>query len=154
MLDHIDLMCAVCAEQSQKKEIAEYARFHQENDPSIGDLIPARATDEGDTFWGHTSGDVEWWYGLPQYADLAEEVGLLRRERDHFCHREQSGLREILGLYRGIAEERERCAKIADEEMQDYRDAMEGACRADFGKLDYAVSVCHLIAQRIREGKQ
>lgn len=84
MLDHIELMCAVCAEADQKEQIARYANFHQEWECTIGDLLPARPTPEGDTFWGHTSGDVDWWYTLPQYADPAREMTRLRIERDHF----------------------------------------------------------------------
>lgn len=93
MLDNVELFCAACAEIDQAKQIARYAEY---DDPfgiscTIGDLVPARPTPEGDTFWGHSSGDCSWWYALPQYErtdkrpiGLARELDLIRRERDHF----------------------------------------------------------------------
>lgn len=44
-LEHVRLRCEACATTEQ--------------------VIPARPTPEGDTFWGHTSGDVDWWRELP-----------------------------------------------------------------------------------------
>jgi len=88
MLNHVELMCAECAYKDQVEVIAERAKIRSSvlSDPNstfIGDLIPARPTPEGDTFWGQTSGDVEWWYALKQYHDRDKEMTLLKRERDH-----------------------------------------------------------------------
>jgi hypothetical protein len=83
-LDHTKLLCAVCAEASEVENIKQYASFHDPASPTIGDLVPARPTPEGDTFWGHTSGDVGWWYRLSQYVDVARELPLLKIERDKF----------------------------------------------------------------------
>lgn len=83
--DYINLLCAVCGEKSEVESIAKYAHFHDPASPTIGDLVPARPTPEGDTFWGHTSGDVLWWYCLPQYVDDAREMVQLKIERDKFC---------------------------------------------------------------------
>lgn len=102
-LDYVELFCATCAEGDQKDTIAKYADFHRDTDSTIGDLVPARPTPEGDTFWGQTSGDVEWWYALPQYADIRREVAQLRRERDHFVDSHQRALEHELSLYREIS---------------------------------------------------
>lgn len=83
MLDNVVLFCAECAEKNQVAQIKQYDFQHHPHSSSIGDLIPARPTPEGDTFWGQTSGDVEWWYALRQYSDRDKEMALLKRERDH-----------------------------------------------------------------------
>lgn len=64
-LEHVDLRCEACATSEQTKQIAACAHFHHPSHLTIGYLVPARPTAEGDTFWGHTSGDVDWWLGLP-----------------------------------------------------------------------------------------
>ncbi len=92
----VRLLCAECAEKDQVEAIQMYAIWHQPMDCGIGNLIPARPTPEGDTFWGHTSGDVEFWYKLRQYTDEERERNQLRLERDHFCAREQQALRDWL----------------------------------------------------------
>lgn len=102
MLNHIELMCAACAETDQVEQIERYASFHQEWEPGIGNLIPARPTPEGDTFWGHTSGDVAWWYNLPQYVDAAREMKLLRIERDHFQQRSEADATSWLEVFREL----------------------------------------------------
>lgn len=109
-LNQIELSCATCAEAGQQEAIARYAEWHQPMDCGIGNLIPARPTPEGDTFWGHTSGDVEWWYRLPQYQDTERETKQLRLERDHFCRREQFALNDYL---EAVAIIRARDAEIA-----------------------------------------
>jgi hypothetical protein len=84
MLDYVELACSVCATEQQKEQIAQYASFHNKHDCGIGDLVPARPTPEGDTFWGHTSGDVDWWYALPQYNNWELELAQVRMERDNY----------------------------------------------------------------------
>jgi hypothetical protein len=81
---HVELLCAVCGEADQVDEIARYASFTQPHDSGIGDLVGARPTPDGDGFWGHTSGDVNWWYRLPQYVDPMRELQRMRLERDYF----------------------------------------------------------------------
>jgi hypothetical protein len=116
-LNDIDLLCAECAEAAQREAIARYACFHQATDPTIGNLVPARPTPEGDTFWGHTSGDVEWWYALPQYLDPAKELDRVRIERDDFMRREQQASKDWLkairenGALRRRLEEREEAVQ-------------------------------------------
>lgn len=81
--DALDLLCAVCSETNQAAQIARYAEFHQDMDCTIGDLVPARPTADGDNFWGHSSGDIEWWFRLPQYKDAERDAARCRIERDH-----------------------------------------------------------------------
>jgi len=105
-LDNVDLRCAPCATAEQTEQIARYAHFHDPESATIGDLLPARPTPEGDTFWGHTSGDVEWWYALPQFTEPKLEAELVRRERDHFLLRYQQSLAYEADLHRRLAEAR------------------------------------------------
>lgn len=114
-LNHIELMCAECAEADQTEQIARYASFHQVWEPGIGDLIPARPTPEGDTFWGHTSGDVEWWYKLPQYKDEKRELQRVRIELDHFVGREQQALKDWLEARRDLGDARELLRQINEQ---------------------------------------
>lgn len=94
-LDSVSLLCFDCATKDQEKQIKEYDHFHEENDPTIGDLLPARPTPDGDTFWGHTSGDVAWWYHLPQHND-GREIFVVMRERDRNIYLlAQSSIREL-----------------------------------------------------------
>jgi len=101
-LDHIELLCAVCATEDQKTQIVSYADFHKEHDVTIGDLVPARPVPEGHTFWGHTSGEVLWWYALPQYMDVSLEMVNLRLERDHQLALNQKAMEREIELYRQI----------------------------------------------------
>lgn len=82
----VELTCAVCSERDQADEIKRYANLHQPGDPTIGNLVPARRDPEDHHWWGHSGGDVEWWYRMPQYKDEKREAELLRRERDEFLH--------------------------------------------------------------------
>lgn len=107
-----DFLCAVCAEQAEAEAIARYADIHNEHDPSIGNMIPARPTPEGDAIWGHTSGDVEWWYRLPQYADEKKEAELVRRERDHFLTRWQGEMADWLKRHREARQIEEENARL------------------------------------------
>ena len=118
MLDHVRLFCAACGIRNQTKQIAAYAHFHRDTDCTIGDLVPARPTPEGDTFWGHTAGDVEWWYALPQFLDAAKEATLLRLERDHFLAMHQGDLADKLRLYEQLHEVR-RASQQTDERGSD-----------------------------------
>jgi hypothetical protein len=106
---HLRLLCAVCAEHNQRKQIASYAQRNcNALVCTIGDLVPARPTPEGDNFWGHTSGDVEFWYRLPQYTNPDLETKLLRRERDYFMQAEQSQMVYELELRKRISDLRSR----------------------------------------------
>jgi hypothetical protein len=93
----IRLLCATCATRDQAKEIASYAKLGIGNEDActIGDLIPARPNPEGDTFWGHTSGDA----------------AVLARERDHFVRRYQGALADKLELYDKIAKLERKAAR-------------------------------------------
>jgi hypothetical protein len=77
------LLCCKCAEIDQAKQIELYT-FIDKNACTIGNLLPARPTPEGDTLWGHCAGDIKWWYALPQYRDDKKEMTVAKRERDHF----------------------------------------------------------------------
>lgn len=113
-LSSVDLRCATCATTEQAEQIAAYADCHEQHNPEIGDMVPARPTPEGDTFWGHTSGDVEWWYALPQFADPKLEAELVRRERDHFLLRHQQSMAYEVELHRRLAEARSRAATLSE----------------------------------------
>jgi len=71
--DHLELMCAACALVDQKKEgpVDDQGRRpseHGDTTDSIGWLVPAVPTEEGDTFWGYTSVPAPgamWWRLLP-----------------------------------------------------------------------------------------
>ena len=95
MLCNIELLCAACAEEQEIENIARYAHFHEDGSTTIGNLVPARATPEGDNFWGHTSGDVMWWIRLPQYQDPVREIECLRAERN----RQAISAEEYAGYY-------------------------------------------------------
>ena len=94
------LLCASCAEIDQADRILEYSKSHppDEHRCTIGDLLPARPVPEGDTFWGHTSGDTEWWYRLQQYTDPERELALVRRERNHYLHQTEYYSKEWLEM--------------------------------------------------------
>jgi hypothetical protein len=96
MLSHIRLLCAECAYKDQEKEVKQYDFQHHPQSSSIGNLIPARPTPEGDTFWGHTSGDVEWWMALKQYNDREKEAKIVRVERDFYFKLYQYELSQYL----------------------------------------------------------
>lgn len=96
-LGQIELFCAVCGEKREVENIKAYASFRDPNSSSIGNLIPARPTLDGSTFWGHTSGDVEWWYALPQYEDSKREMKLVKQERDFAIRRLNSALKDMYG---------------------------------------------------------
>lgn len=104
--DHLELLCAPCAEVDQAKQVASYD-FVRSHDPGIGDLVPARPTEEGDTFWGQTSGGAEsvtWWYALPQYRDVYLELARVKIERDHFVAAHQADMARELKLYERVNE--------------------------------------------------
>ena len=74
-LDHQRLLCAVDAAEDQHVNadlIDNEGRYmspevHRRTD-SIGWLVPAVPTDDGETFWGYSSipeSGVSWWRGLP-----------------------------------------------------------------------------------------
>jgi hypothetical protein len=113
LLTHIELLCATCAEVSERENIAKSAAISgmsEPHDACIGYLVPARPTDEGDTFWGHTSGDVQWWYELPMYQDPAREMARLRVERDFFCKMQNYYAGEYLKALRD--RDKERAARL------------------------------------------
>jgi hypothetical protein len=73
-LSHIKLHCVDCAGKEEGKDVSdvdEKGRIHDESvgrTDSIGWLVPAVPTKEGDTYWGYTSvprEGIEWWCGLP-----------------------------------------------------------------------------------------
>jgi hypothetical protein len=101
-LSHLRLLCAECAETDQQEAVARYAALRLPHECTIGDLVPARPTPEGDTFWGHTSGDTEWWYKLPQFRDPAREAALVRSERDHFLQRAERYAAEWLAAQKEL----------------------------------------------------
>jgi hypothetical protein len=60
-LDHIELLCAPCAEEDQDKE------WDPAKGDQIGRYVPAVPTIDGDTYWGYTSvppEGVKWWHSL------------------------------------------------------------------------------------------
>ena len=62
-LDHQTLRCYRCAIADQKVIEEQTA-----DSDSIGWLVPAVPTEEGDTFWGYSAvpePGVKWWYLLP-----------------------------------------------------------------------------------------
>jgi hypothetical protein len=87
-LDQQELYCAECGEQKEAEAIEKYANHHHpelgEVWFTIGDLLPARPTPDGDTFWGHTSGDVVFWYLLPQYTNPVKQVERMKVEQPFF----------------------------------------------------------------------
>ena len=72
-LNHQHLRCRECAAKDQKPELDELVasglRDLNEREHSIGWLVAAVPTEEGDTYWGFTSvpqAGVEWWESLPK----------------------------------------------------------------------------------------
>ena len=64
MLDNQRLLCRACALKDQKKTDPDLVSEH-----SIGWLVAAVPTEEGDTYWGYTSvpeAGVKWWDNLPK----------------------------------------------------------------------------------------
>lgn len=62
--DNIKLLCVKCACEDQNEDINNILQHRD----TIGWLVPAVPTEEGDTYWGYTSvpqNDVNWWYNLP-----------------------------------------------------------------------------------------
>jgi hypothetical protein len=62
-LDHLTLRCQACALKHQKRDAPDSPSEH-----SIGWLVAAVPTEEGDTYWGFTSvpdAGVRWWDNLP-----------------------------------------------------------------------------------------
>jgi hypothetical protein len=73
-LDHQRLFCAPCGARDQTKSIEGIDANGRRSDPdgsrtdTIGWLVPAVPTSDGDTFWGYTSvpeDRCEWWRALP-----------------------------------------------------------------------------------------
>lgn len=75
-LCNINLFCVDCAGTNQKEDVTGVDNEGRRQDrigpggltTSIGWLIPAIPTEEGDTFWGYSSVPeplVEWWRTLP-----------------------------------------------------------------------------------------
>lgn len=75
--DYIALMCCDCGGKNQKHDVSaiddggltiSVAKYPSD---TIGWLVPAIPTEEGDTFWGYTSvpqPGVDWWKRLPTRA--------------------------------------------------------------------------------------
>lgn len=75
----IELFCAVCAANDQKKSIAdidtEGKRTGDSGDRTdqIGWYVPAVPDEEGLGYWGYTSvpqAGVDWWRALPTLSEL------------------------------------------------------------------------------------
>jgi hypothetical protein len=73
-LSHQSLYCCDCAGKRQERDVSTIDERGRVADrlvgrtDSIGWLVPAVPTAEGDTFWGYTSvpgPGVEWWQRLP-----------------------------------------------------------------------------------------
>ncbi len=78
MLEHQVLRCVDCAGRNQGRDVSdidargrriapEYSFSSQRTD-TIGWLVPAVPTEDGDTYWGYSSvpqPGVDWWYALP-----------------------------------------------------------------------------------------
>jgi hypothetical protein len=71
--DYTDLFCCECGAEDQKRDISTigedglYGNNSRRTD-SIGWLVPAIPTVEGDTYWGYTSvpsDGIAWWRRLP-----------------------------------------------------------------------------------------
>ena len=73
LADRVELLCACCSLTNQKLEgpvgpDGKRMTEHGMRSDSIGWLVPAVPTEEGDTFWGYTSvpqPGVTWWRKLP-----------------------------------------------------------------------------------------
>jgi hypothetical protein len=77
VLDAQDLFCADCAGKHEKHDVSDIdgdgrsVAVHGRPHDSIGWLVPAVPTVEGDTYWGYTSvpdAGVAWWKRLPTRA--------------------------------------------------------------------------------------
>lgn len=83
LASQVELMCLDCAAKDQNKQVrldkSQERVFVFMGEPindwvlgdSIGWLIPAIPTEEGDTYWGYTSvppDGCKWWYALPVIA--------------------------------------------------------------------------------------
>ena len=79
-LVHQNLLCVTCTGKAQKKDVSRINEEGQtpckvlETDDyemwsdSIGWMVPAVPTEDGETYWGYTSVPEEgciWWRGLP-----------------------------------------------------------------------------------------
>ncbi len=77
-LDHQALFCAECAAKNQGHAItdlddkgmssSEATKHDGQKSSSIGWLVPAVPTENGETYWGYTSvpdDGVAWWRALP-----------------------------------------------------------------------------------------
>lgn len=73
LADETRLLCCDCAGRDQRKDVRALDQFgrretkHGRTD-QIGGLFLAVPTEDGETFWGHTSvpkSGVTWWCGLP-----------------------------------------------------------------------------------------
>jgi len=74
-LNHQSLLCAAHTAADQHADVAAIDSEGRYLDPqvgfrvdSVGWMVPAVPTDDGETFWGYTSipqVGVDWWRGLP-----------------------------------------------------------------------------------------
>ena len=78
----IELYCAECAAEDQNKCISDLdsdgrrTESHQKID-SIGWLVPAVPTEEGDGYWGYTSvpeKGCQWWRKLPTWRQASTRI--------------------------------------------------------------------------------
>ncbi len=78
VLEHQSLFCAECAGKNQDHDVsslddngttpAEHRAGFSSRHDSIGWLVPAVPTEDGETYWGYTSvpdAGVAWWRALP-----------------------------------------------------------------------------------------
>lgn len=74
--DHISLRCCDCAGYEQGKDVSAINADGERPEcgistDSIGWLVPAVPTEDGETYWGYTSvprAGVGWWRRLPSSA--------------------------------------------------------------------------------------
>lgn len=77
-LDHQKLFCAECAAKNQDHDLDDLddsgasssraTKHDSQKSDSIGWLVPAVPTENGETYWGYTSvpdAGVAWWRALP-----------------------------------------------------------------------------------------
>lgn len=94
-LDRLNLLCATCAGKDQDKDVSTLdsdGRYIHAEDldqngdilehrtDSIGWLVPAVPTEEGDTYWHYTSvpdEGVDWWRQLPTWPNRGYVPGEL-----------------------------------------------------------------------------
>jgi hypothetical protein len=77
---HIELLCVTCAGTDQGVDVSDVdekgrttSRDFGFRTDSIGWLVPAVPTEDGETYWGYTSvpqAGCDWWHGLPNYGNL------------------------------------------------------------------------------------